>query len=82
MPYYLTKILKIGKYEQVTSTSVPYFYYKTVYCVQFFDHIEWFEDLESAQTHASFLYEKYFFSTEDILEKSVLQIKKYYIKEL
>ena len=80
MSYYLTEILKIGKYQQRTSVSVPYLYTKVIYCVEFVNSIKWFETLEEAQAYTAYLYENYFFLLEDILEKPHLQIKEYNVR--
>jgi len=82
MAYYLTEILKISRFHQTTSVSIPYVYSKNVYCVQFLENLEWFEDLDEAEAYAASLYEKWFFLLEDILEKQQLHIKVYNIRKL
>lgn len=75
MSYYLTEILKIGRYQQITPVSISYFIETEVFCVSFLIVTRWFTNEKDAIEYASYLNEKYFF----LNYPNKIRIKKYTI---
>ena len=77
MSYYLTQVLKIGKYCQKTSVSVSYIYRKYIYSVEYLSHCEWFDNLEEAIHYSESISEYLFFCYPSFIANPKVRITEY-----
>jgi hypothetical protein len=77
MSYYLTEVLKIGRFYQLTSVTISYIYREYAYCVLFPGSCMWFNERDEAVKFHIDLCEYYFFKNETRI--NTIKIKEYII---